>query len=89
MAKQTTTFDTKYEYDGSGNLVHKVATETRDIPDAPLFSAECVCDDCAPIFENELEVEETPSVLDFIAGAAGVASIAASVFVIVRAIRAR
>lgn len=88
---QTNTIDTKYEYDGDGKVVHKVVTETLELPDVPsavTCSCACDCDDDygeGTLIEHELELPVTP--LDIIMGAAGIASIIASGCMIAKALR--
>ena len=88
---QTNTIDTRYEYDNDGKVVHKVVTETLEIPDmfpAATMTCSCDCDDdcdVETVIEQEIEVPVSP--LDIIMGAAGIASIIASGCMIVKALK--
>ena len=80
-----TTYETKYEYDESGKVIHKVATETVDVPNG------CICDDCAPLLEAEgvVAFEDAPSALDIITGAAGLATLAAAICLAVKIVKSK
>lgn len=88
---QTNTIDTRCEYDNDGKVVHRVVTETLEIPDVqPAVTCSCACDydddyGEETLIEHELEVPVTP--LDVIMGAAGIASIIASGCMIVKALK--
>lgn len=89
---QTNVVDTKYEYDGEGNLIHKVVTETSEIPEpVPQATVTCSCscddfdEDAEVCYEHELEIPINP--LDIITGVAGVASIIASGCLIFKALK--
>lgn len=81
---QTTTIDTRYEYDANGKMIHKVVTETLEIPETPVQTTTmCACDCCdcdeeteAELMTAELEIPVSP--MDIIMGAAGIASVLAS-----------
>ena len=78
-----TTYETKYEYDETGKVIHAVETETVDVPSG------CVCDDCAPLLEDVIEFEDAPSALDIITGAAGLATLAAAICLAVKIVKSK
>lgn len=78
-----TTYETKYEYDETGKVIHAVETETVDVPNG------CICDDCAPLFEGVIESEDAPSALDIITGAAGLATLAAAICLAVKIVKSK
>lgn len=86
MVKKTT-YETNLEYNDYGKVSRKVVTETVDIPDSDYTVVYDCCDGYADLLEDTIEFEEEPSLLDVIAGVAGIASIVASACLIAKAFR--
>ena len=82
MNKLTTTYETTREFDEKGNVTHEIHTETREEPDCASYTVTTSTtsdEDIAEMLDGLIELQEpTPSILDIITGAAGIASIIAS-----------
>lgn len=91
MNKLTTTYETTREFDEKGNVTHEIHTETREEPDCVGYTVTTSTtsdEDIAEMLDGLIELQEpTPSLLDIIAGAAGIASIIASACLIAKTIK--
>lgn len=91
MNKLTTTYETTREFDEKGNVAHEIHTETREEPDCAGYTVTTSTtsdEDIAEMLDGLIELQEpTPSLLDIIAGAAGIASIIASACLIAKTIK--
>ena len=91
MNKLTTTYETTREFDEKGNVTHEIHTETREEPDCASYTVTTSTtsdEDIAEMLDGLIELQEpTPSILDIITGAAGIASIIASVCLIAKTIK--
>lgn len=86
-----TTYETTREFDEKGNVTHEIHTETREEPDCASYTVTTSTtsdEDIAEMLDGLIELQEpTPSILDIITGAAGIASIIASVCLIAKTIK--
>lgn len=91
MNKLTATYETTREFDEKGNVTHEIHTETREEPDCASYTVTTSTtsdEDIAEMLDGLIELQEpTPSILDIITGAAGIASIIASVCLIAKTIK--
>lgn len=93
---QTNTIDTKFEYDETGKMTHKVVTETLEVPETSVCGTTTItyhpddCDDGDDIdvdIDTDAELEVTVSPFEVITAVAGIASIITSCCLLSKALK--
>ena len=86
--KHTTTCETTREFDKNGNVTYELLTETVEVPVPCGYTVTDALEDEdeAELYDAELEIG-MPTFQDLIMGAAGIASLIASLCLIVKVVR--